>query len=503
MRGSAAFMTTRLSGAVLSFALTPLILGYMGKEQFGLWAILGSAVGYVSMFDMGLSQSFTRFLAEKRATVPHEVSRLFYFGVTFYAVLGCVLVPIAYLVGDELVAWMGVAPELAETAYWAFVVMVGYFAVTNLGALGRSSLDALQRVDLGQSLSLLGVIVYWSLGTALVITGWGVWGLVSSAMVGQFAVMVSAWIILRRLWPELLVWRGIARLAEVRRLMRFGVGLQVGASATTVNLETDRLVIGKFVTIDAVANYELGNMLARMVRVLPQAFLHSALPIITEMESTGRGAEIRERVEKFSVVYSGFGFFLAGGMACLAPVLLSFWIGSPQPASAAVLAILAPGWAFVSATGVATTVMRARGQVRTEAAFTSLMALFNVGVTVLLVRPFGMLGVVAGTSMGAVLASMIFLRLFCRSEGRSYLPHVREVVGRPLLVTLIAVGLVTTMLSMLGVQYGVEGRIAALGYLLPIAVLYVAIWAISAVWLRVLPPGDIRDVVGRLKPSGD
>lgn len=498
IRGSAVFMASRLSGAALSFALTPVVLGVLGPEQYGLWAILGSAVGYVSMFDMGLSQSFTRFLAEKRVAAPDDAARIFYFGIFFYSALALILVPAAALIGRQFVEWFGFPAELSETAYWAFIVMVGYFSVTNLAALGRSALDAMQRVDIGQSLSLLGVVLYWTLGVVFIFWGWDVWGLVAAAIFGQVAVGVAGFTVIRRLWPDLLHYRGLLSWSEAKRLLGFGAGLQVGASATTINLETDRLIIGKFVSLEAVTGYELGNMVAKMVRVLPLAFLHSALPIVTNLEASGRGGLVREQLEKASRAYSGFGFFLAGGMACMAPLIMSAWLGTPQPGSAAVLAILAPGWAFVSATGVATTVMRARGKVRVEAVFTSSMAALNLAATLVLVRPFGAMGVVAGTSVGAVVASVLFLNLFCGREGLSFRSYITQVVGRPLLATGVAVIFVAVLSALLGVGAGTDGRMSSLTYLIPLSLIYFLVWLASALVVRVYEFGDFRLGVSRL-----
>lgn len=498
-RGSAAYVAAKLGGAVLSFVFTPYVLHRLGSDQFALWAILGSAVGYVSLFDMGLSQSFTRFLAEKRAVAPSEASGVLYTGVAFYVLVGCVLVPISILLAPYIMTWLNISPELQKTGANALVVMVAYFSVTNLGALGRSSLDAMQRVDIGQSVSLAGIVTYWVLGVALIWYGLGIWSLVIAAVAGQLLVIVVSLVLLRRSWPEVLVWRGFAPWSEIRRLMSFGAGLQVGATATTINLETDRLVIGKFVSMGAVTSYELGNMLARMVRSLPQAFLHSALPIVTDHVSREGSDSLRDSLESAARAYSGVGFFLAGGMTAVAPVLLSFWIGSPQHLSAQVLAILAFGWAFVSATGVATTVMRARGRVRLEASYTFGMALVNVAVTVILVRPFGVLGVVAGTSIGAVIASLAFMYAFAHAERLGFWRHIIEVIGRPLAVTTVSTALVFGASYFLGVSDGVSGRLVALGYLIPLGVLYVAVWLALSVALSVYSISDIRAVRARMK----
>jgi O-antigen/teichoic acid export membrane protein len=71
------------TGAVLSYvtifltnivglALTPFIIRSLGQSEYGLYILLGSLVGYISLLDFGLANTIVRFVAKYRANNDKE-----------------------------------------------------------------------------------------------------------------------------------------------------------------------------------------------------------------------------------------------------------------------------------------------------------------------------------------------------------------------------------------------------------------------------------------------
>ena len=53
--------------AVTSFFLAPLIVHGLGDVSYGIWAILGSLVGYLGLLDLGVRGAVTRGMAKFHA----------------------------------------------------------------------------------------------------------------------------------------------------------------------------------------------------------------------------------------------------------------------------------------------------------------------------------------------------------------------------------------------------------------------------------------------------
>lgn len=57
----------------LLFVLTPIIVRYLGQSAYGMWATLGSIVGYLGLFNFGMNTATVKYTAEYRARNEQEI----------------------------------------------------------------------------------------------------------------------------------------------------------------------------------------------------------------------------------------------------------------------------------------------------------------------------------------------------------------------------------------------------------------------------------------------
>lgn len=77
-------MNQRRWGAILSYVniiativvglvYTPIMLRLLGQSEYGLYSLMGSLVGYLSVLDMGLGNTIVRYTAKNRADGTAEI----------------------------------------------------------------------------------------------------------------------------------------------------------------------------------------------------------------------------------------------------------------------------------------------------------------------------------------------------------------------------------------------------------------------------------------------
>ena len=74
LRNVAVSYLTMGVSTLTAFFVTPILLRALGKEQFGLWALLLSLLGYVSLVEAGIYTSVSKRVAECMAV--HDRNRL-------------------------------------------------------------------------------------------------------------------------------------------------------------------------------------------------------------------------------------------------------------------------------------------------------------------------------------------------------------------------------------------------------------------------------------------
>lgn len=58
--------------AIVGFLYVPILLHFIGKEEYGLYQLIGSLIAYFSIMDFGLTAAVTRFYTKYKALQDQE-----------------------------------------------------------------------------------------------------------------------------------------------------------------------------------------------------------------------------------------------------------------------------------------------------------------------------------------------------------------------------------------------------------------------------------------------
>jgi O-antigen/teichoic acid export membrane protein len=128
-------MVAPLAVAVL---VLPSLIDGMGKERFGLLAIIWMGIGYFSLFDMGLGRALTRLVAENLDREdPDILNGLIWTALWLVLGLGIIAMLGLFAIGPAIVAHVfNVSQEHREEAAAAFrILAMGLPVVTSTAAL--------------------------------------------------------------------------------------------------------------------------------------------------------------------------------------------------------------------------------------------------------------------------------------------------------------------------------------------------------------------------------
>ena len=82
----------------LFFILTPYIINHIGVERFGVWTIVGVLTGYLGLFDLGISTSFVKYIAEYYTHRDFEkINHVVNTGFLFYLVFSFVVIALSMI----------------------------------------------------------------------------------------------------------------------------------------------------------------------------------------------------------------------------------------------------------------------------------------------------------------------------------------------------------------------------------------------------------------------
>lgn len=337
---------------LLALLLTPVLVGQLGTDRWGLFTLALAMVGVFGVFDLGVGQALARALAERiggggRTAVGGRGDATDLVGAALALLLAVSIAASALLwwcVPVLVERVLLVPPALREQAVGGLQVLAAAAPLVVVNAALWGVLAAHRRFR-EANLATIPVSVFYYLGPVLVLTVWDSLTAVMLALVAcRLANTVSyLWLAMPSL-PGLFHRR--PRLAHALPLVRMGGWMTASGILTQALVYADRFLIGSLLSLAAVAYYATPLDLVLRAWILPVAVAQTMLPAIA-------GNFVSEPAEAAALLRRGALLIMALVLpACLLLVggareILWLWLGAEFAENGAgVLRILGVGIFF-------------------------------------------------------------------------------------------------------------------------------------------------------------
>jgi O-antigen/teichoic acid export membrane protein len=425
-----------LATAIAGFFLTPFVLHHLGNTGFGLWVLASTLTGYYGLFDFGLRSATTRYIARYAAIQDWENLRAV-LNTTFiaYSGIGLLTVVITTCVAWKFDVFFHVAPEWTKSA-GLLILVFGYgTAIAIPFSLFGGVLEALQRFTWVGGVQAVGALLRATLVVLFLSHGGGLLSLGWITVVINLSSYLVYMIVAFRICPELhFGWR-YARMSSFRILARFGVIVFWISIAQQLRFQTDAVVIGSFLTVEAIAIFSIGSKLVAYATDGVQALATVFTPMASHFDAREDLHELR-RVLIVGNRYSSLVIFpITAIFLVLGKTMIRVWVGPAYLSAFPVLAILIVPTALYLAQAASPKVLYGMARHSKLAIVLFLEGVANLILSIVLARRLGINGVALGTAIPMACTSLVFLPIhLCRTLDLRLRDYLRTTYSYPLLL---------------------------------------------------------------------
>lgn len=326
------------------FAIPILVTG-MGKERFGLLGIVWMAVGYFSLFDMGLGAALTQLVATrlgKKQTA--DFPEIVWTALWLIAGFGLVGSMVVALLAEPLIVHILKVPANLENEG---VVSIRLMAVSIPVVIATSALSGLlearqrfatvakMRVPLG-IMTFLGPVISLQFSPSLI-------GATAILVATRIVAFLFYYICAARLYPFLKHPARIVR-THIRPLFNFGSWLTVSNIVGPLMTYVDRFLIGALLSMTAVAYYVTPYDIMSRIQMLPQAVMGVIFPALA-MAAAGDRARLPKMYGRTTHIIFWLLLPVTSCIFFVGPEALQLWLGTDfRLAATPVVRWLALGW---------------------------------------------------------------------------------------------------------------------------------------------------------------
>lgn len=448
--------------------VTPFILRVVGTEQYGIWALAGVVTSYAQLSDFGIGESVVKYAAEYHALRDSErLNRLVNTVLVTYLGLACLLggglLLVLPWVADRL---LHIPLPLQPEAVLIFRLAVVIFFVNMLVGVFAALVTASQQLGYSTAISIASTVLGLAGTFGFLLHGFGLRGLVATnALVALFVAILSS-LVAWRLYPQLRInplrWLDGAMF---RQVFGYSWKVQVSNLAQLLIFQVDRILLSRYLGLEAVAFYEIGSSLALYARTFVLALFSPLLPAVSELHARREHAYLAglyHRSCKFMAMLAiPFCLLVVG----LAHPFFNYWMGAGYGLAATTLQLLLPVYLLHILTSPGVYILN--GIDRPEIAMRGAVfaGVTNLCLCFVLVRSAGYFGLIAGIAISLTLAAGYLLAMIHRQLPGLDPTIYRRSCLRPLLFAVPAALLLHFCFATLGIT-GILPVILAAGLFL-------------------------------------
>ncbi len=418
--------------------LSPFILHRLGDTAFGIWVLIFSVTGYYGLFDLGIRSSIVRYVSKFTATDEREeLAKLINTSLFTYSCTGLLSFLVTLVVASQVDRIFHIPPAFHSTARWLLLMVGTSVAVGFPAGIFSGFLEGLQDFFINNWTNVVSTLVRAALIVVALKHGYGLLTIALITVVLPFLASILRGYLALRLCPVPFGLKYVDR-AMFRQIANYsGVTFMIMV-AGRLKFKTDEIVIGTFMSAAAITYFNIGARIVDYAGQVVTALSQIFAPMSSQSDAWGNMVRMRK-------------IFLVGNRVCgftifpvcvilliLGKSVIEVWVGKKYIATSyPVLVIMILCSTLWWAQGASGRILFGMSKHGTWAVVTMVEGISNLILSIILVRPYGIIGDALGTAIPLTCSMLFFMpQHLCKKLNVRLLTFVRESYALPFILCL-------------------------------------------------------------------
>lgn len=398
----------------ISLFLTPLLIRGIGREQYGLYQLIGATIAYLGLLDFGFGAAITRYVAKYNA--ENDVAgRENFLGMSLI-IYSC-LVVVGLIAGLVMLKNLSsifpnlTSEELADARVMMYFLMAS-FSFSLIGNVFTGALTGSQEFIFVRTLAIVNELLRACAILLIIQRNYGAVELTIMISCLSFTFWIMCVIYFFRRLRYRVTFKAWDKVL-FREMLGFSIFIFLGQVMSVLYWRIGVLMLGIVSTTSAVAVYAVAMNLNNIFLAIVNALNSVLLPKLTHMvvrKATGQEkTEFIARVGRIILFVYGYLFI---GFACFGREFINLWVGPDYKDAWVVTMIVVSAAAIPRIQGAANNLMQAMNKHRFMSIIYVIMGLLNAGVAYGLAKPYGLVGIAIATAISLIVGNVLIANIF-------------------------------------------------------------------------------------------
>lgn len=436
-------MNERKAGAILSyvsmginsvigFIYIPILLMFLSKEQYGLYQLVASMIGYLMIMDFGLSNTITRYYSQymvkndeiKKQNLLATTSILYSLISLLIVLIGAIglhyLLPlyIHTLSSNELV-----------TAKQIFIIMLINIAIVIPGNIFIAVINSHEKFIFAKCLNITNIIIQPILVFIILHFNSSILTLVLvQTFCNIFVICVNIYYCFHKLNIKIKLhfWDN----KFVKEISVFSFFVFLPGILSIAYWKTGQIILGAIVGTGAVAIYSIAIQFSSIFMSLSTAISGVFLPqFSTIVAKTDDMSEINNIFIKTGRIQFVILGLILSGFIIYGKQFIIFWIGNSFTDAYLYALILMIGLFICLVQGTAIPILQAKNKHTFRSIIYFILGIANICISIPMAKRYGGLGCAITTGASLLIGQGLIMNIYFNKIGLKIMPFFKQILS--------------------------------------------------------------------------
>ncbi len=406
---------TIIINTIIQLVYTPFLITKLGQSEYGLYSLVTSIIGYLTIMDLGFGNAIIVYTAKFRAQnkLDKEEKLQGMFNIVF-KMLGLIVAGIGVLLYfnvEKLFAQNMNEIEIYKMKIMMLILTFNLF-FTFYFAIYNSIISAYERFTFQKIVSIIHSLLKPILMLPLLFLGYKSISLCIIISIANLFVLLSNYIYCKKIINIKIKYSGFDKVI-FKTVLGYSIWIFLGIIVDKVNYSVDNVILGAVSGTIAVSIYSVATTFNSVFITISTALSGVLLPKMTKLVAQNTSTDkLTDEMIKVGRIQNYIIFLACSGFVLFGKNFIISWVGKEFEVSYYVTLLLIIPACVPLIQNTALSIMQAMNKYKFKSITTSIMAIFNIIISIFLAKLWGPIGAALGTCIALIICNIIIINIY-------------------------------------------------------------------------------------------
>lgn len=420
----------RKIGAVLSYVsifastlvqllYTPLLIKMLGQSEYGLYSLVSSIIGYLTVLDLGFGNAIIVYTAKYREQKLYEKEKQLH---GMFLVIFCIIGIVAGILGlllyfnvDYIFGNTMSNYELNKTKIMMLILSFNLI-ITFPFSIYSSIISAYEKFTFQKIMSIINTLLKPIIMIPLLFLGFKSITMTVVITIVNIIVMLSNYFYCKNKLNIKIKFYGFDKKI-FKEIFTYSIFIFIAVIVDKINWSVDQFILGAVSGTIAVSLYAVASQLNTLFINLSTAISGVMLPKMSKMiANNATNDEITNEFIKVGRLQYFVVFLMVSGLVLFGKEFIITWAGKDFETSYYIAIILIIPLSVPLIQNLGLSIMQAKNMHKFRSIMCAIIAIINIAISIPLAKYYGGIGSAIGTSISLIVGNIIIMNIYYQTK---------------------------------------------------------------------------------------